>query len=402
MIAAMLASGAGSAFAWVPSERNDSKCIDIRNLGDEGIVALPTKQGKKVCGCKTCKVVAMTYDMMIPYVDSRINALSKIDGTIIKNIQYKINSNANEITALNIVLFTDSARAVITRFLPGFKAKAIGNGVLGLIIAIEGCFLIYFDHQRRKYEIQALEGENEIINTESALRYMKAGIEAKNYEGRNYYFVSMNNQYDMPDAIGTFAKKQGLTYPNPERFNEEYFNDVKEHIDVVLNKIESGDFNTHESFDPDKTKLNKNLDTLVKVAIPTVVLAEIFETLTLTKVVDLNYIKARLEEEVKNLSPDTAMKVAKIIKALYKGKFLKAFNKLGSMVYFYILGDKHDKTQKLEDSGETEPEVNIENNTSKSTTEKDIEELGKFDNLSKGKVKLDLPNVSLPKSAVVA
>lgn len=68
LILSMAAIGASNTFAVLPSDRNDPKCIDIRNLADERIIEYPNN-GKKVCGCRTCEITAMTYDQMIDYVD---------------------------------------------------------------------------------------------------------------------------------------------------------------------------------------------------------------------------------------------------------------------------------------------------------------------------------------------
>ena len=291
--------------------------------------------GKKVCGCKTCKVSLMTYDKMIPYVDSRMQLLANTDKAIMRNIQHKIDATAVEINVLNVVLFTDSARTVISPFLHG-KVKLIGNIAVGVVIAAEGCFLFYYDHQRRKYKIQALEGENEIANTEIALRYMQADIEAKNYLYGNYYLISMDNKYDKPDSVGTFAQKDALVYPDAEKYNDEYFNQVKEHIDIVLEKIEHGDFSTYKNLNTDKTKLDENLKVLKTAAIPTVVPTELFELMSEQKIVDKVSIIKFLKDKVKNLSRHNIEQFVDIIECLYQGKYKKVIKKTGKYVLFHI------------------------------------------------------------------
>lgn len=365
LVAAIFATGSGSAFANVPMNTSDPKCIDITELGSKRLIEMPAP-GKKVCGCKTCKVSLMTYDKMIPYVDSRMQLLANTDKAIMRNIQYKIDGTAGEINVLNVVLFTDSARAVISPFLHG-KVKLVGNIAVGVVIAGESCCLLYYDHQRRKYEIQALEGKNEIANTKIALSYMKAGIEAKNYIGRNYYFVSMDNRYDRPDAIGTFAKKDDLMYPDAEKYNDEYLNQVKEHIDIVLEKIENGDFSTYKNFNPDRTRFDDNLKLLKTVAIPTVVLTELFELMSEQKIVDRVSIIKFLKDKVKNLSRQDIEQIVDIIECLYQGKYTKAIKRTGKYVLFHVLGsipepkNTHKSETKEEASSEEKPKSNDEN-----------------------------------------
>ena len=177
LIAAMLASGAGSAFAWVPSDRNDPKCIDIRNLNSERQISLPKKPGKKVCGCKTCEVYVMTFDKIPEY-------LKKIKQEL-KELDQDIRTNEN------------------------------------------------------KTSIEKMEDCNKAVNISSILSYMKAGIEYQNYLNKNYYLISMNNSYNDMGAIGTFAKKEGLTYPDSKKYNEDYFKDQIPKIDEILKNRDS-------------------------------------------------------------------------------------------------------------------------------------------------------------------
>ena len=73
LIAAMLASGAGSAFAWVPTDLDDPKCINLKNFGNG-----PQKivKGRKFCGCKTFEFTAITYDKLDDYLYSVIFELN--------------------------------------------------------------------------------------------------------------------------------------------------------------------------------------------------------------------------------------------------------------------------------------------------------------------------------------
>ena len=171
LIAAMLASGAGSAFAWVPSDRNDPKCIDIRNLNSERQISLPKKPGKKVCGCKTCEVYVMTFDKIPEY-------LKKIKQEL-KELDQDIRTNEN------------------------------------------------------KTSIEKMEDCNKAVNISSILSYMKADIEAKNYlRGGNVYLATMNNRYDGIDVLGRTDYVEGITYDT--EYDEKYFNNLIPQINGIL------------------------------------------------------------------------------------------------------------------------------------------------------------------------
>ena len=169
LVAAMLATGAGNAFAWVPSDTDDPKCIDIRNLDEKRIIQYPDK-GKKVCGCKTCEVAAMTFDKLEEYISKIEKEMSELDEDIRTN--------------------------------------------------------------DKKWSTQKLHDLNKVAGRELALRYMSSDIAAKNYKDGNYYFVAMNYDVGEADAIGTFAKKEGIEY-NAE-YDETYFNEIKDRIKNIL------------------------------------------------------------------------------------------------------------------------------------------------------------------------
>lgn len=85
LVAAMLATGAGNAFAYTPSDTNDPKCIDIRKLNEKRWIFLPEKKGKKVCGFKNCKIDIITFDKMPEYLQNLQKELQELDQDIRTN-----------------------------------------------------------------------------------------------------------------------------------------------------------------------------------------------------------------------------------------------------------------------------------------------------------------------------
>ena len=171
LVAAMLASGAGSAFAVAPTDIEDPKCIDTRNLNEKRWVSFPKRPGQKVCGCKTCEVDVMTFDKIPEYLDKVQQELKELD--------QDIRTNEN------------------------------------------------------KTSIEKMEDCNKAVNISSILRHMKADIEAKNYlHGGNVYLATMNNRYDGIDVLGRTDYVEGITY-NTEYY-EKYFNNLIPKINGIL------------------------------------------------------------------------------------------------------------------------------------------------------------------------
>ena len=193
LVAAMLASGAGSTFAYTPSDTNDPKCIDIRNLNEKRWISLPEKPGKKVCGFKNCNVDVITFDKMPEYLQNLQKELKELD--------QDIRTNEN------------------------------------------------------KSVIEKMADCNRAAGIKIALNYMKADIEAKNYLYGNYYLTSMNNYYNDFDSIGMFAQKDGITYSFPEKYNEAYFSSMIPQIDKILENREAEDILNEKYFKAMEPKL---------------------------------------------------------------------------------------------------------------------------------------------------
>ena len=174
LIAAMLASGAGSAFAWVPSDTDDPKCIDIRKLNEKRMIEYPIKEGKKICGCKTCEVAAMTFDKLEEYISKIEKEMSELDEDIRTN--------------------------------------------------------------DKKWSTQKLHDLFKVSNRDSTLKTMKNNIQAKNYKDSNYYFVATNYGVGEAGALGFFAKQEGIEYA--DEYGDEYFNKLKNRIKNILKERE--------------------------------------------------------------------------------------------------------------------------------------------------------------------
>ena len=286
LILAMASVGASSAFAWVPSDTDDPKCIDIRKLNEKRMIEYPIKEGKKICGCKTCEVAAMTYDQIIDYVDNTlIQKLDISDDAIINFIEKNLAADAITELSETVVLFTDSFREKLCSKFPNVGKKVIGailigGAVIGIISTVVG----------NHYSTKSLMEKNKIRNIDSILKTMKNNIQA-----RNYYFVSTNYGVGDAGALGFFAKKEDINYST--EYGDEYFKKVEEHIDAILKATESDSFFEHKTHEYNKT-LNDTVKTIKKVAIGTDLLSK-GVSLAKKNGWDLNKIKEWLKSKVK-------------------------------------------------------------------------------------------------------
>ncbi len=67
-------------YAWAPTDFEDVKCIDLRELGKTKDLIMLGQEGEKVCGCKKCTVDAVLYNRLGDYIDElkrRFNMLLK-------------------------------------------------------------------------------------------------------------------------------------------------------------------------------------------------------------------------------------------------------------------------------------------------------------------------------------
>ena len=192
--------------------------------------------------------------------------------------------------------------------------------------------------------------ENKLNNIKIVLRYMSSDIAAKNYKDGNYYFISTNYGVGEADAIGTFAKKEGIKY-NAE-YDETYFNKIKEHADNILKAIDDDSFFEHKTHEYNKT-LNDTVKTVKKIVIGT------------------NLVTKGVSLAKKNGWDLTKIK-----------EWLKKKGETED------LDEKAESIKELTDSDYIDVLSNSEKNNEKYNASK--------------KVKLDVPNVSLPTSAPAA
>lgn len=170
LVAAIMLTGIGNAFAYTPFNTDDPKCIDIGALNKKRWIVLPEKSGKKVCKCKTCEVTAITYDKLDEYVNNAEKEMKELDDDIRTNV--------------------------------------------------------------KKWTYQKLQDLNKVANRELALRYIKSDIDAKNYNAGNYYFVSTNYGIGERDSIGGCASRDDVKYDG--KYDDAYFNKIKNRIDEIL------------------------------------------------------------------------------------------------------------------------------------------------------------------------
>lgn len=249
--------------------------------------------------------------------------------------------------AETVVLFTDSFREKLCSKFPKAGKKIIGailagGAVVGLISSIV----------ENHYSSKALMEKNKLNNTKRVLRHMSSDIAAKNYKGGNYYFVSTNYGVGEADAIGTFAKKEGIKY-NVE-YDDTYFNKIKEHADNILKTIDDESFFKHKTYEYNKT-LNNTIKTVKKIAIGADLLAK-GVSLAKKHGWDLNKIKEWLKKQGETEDLD----------------------------------EKAESIKELTDSNYIDVLSNLEKNNEK------------FKELQVEKIKLDVPNVGLPTATPAA
>lgn len=249
---------------------------------------------------------------------------------MISFIQTSIYANAFTEGAETVVLFADSFRETLCSKFPTtgkyiIGAFLVGGVVVGLISSIVDNY----------YSYKSLMEENKINNIDSILKSMKNNIEAKNYLGKNYYFVSTNYGVGEAATMGIFAKKDGIKY-NVE-YDEAYFKKVIEHIDNVLKIMQDGSFFEHNTHEYD-TKINSAIKTVRKVAIGARVVSE-GVSLAKKNGWNLEKIKEWLKKEGETEDID---KKAESIKELVDSDYSEVLNNAEEAIV--NIGDKMSKS----------------------------------------------------------
>lgn len=241
LIMTTIATSITPAMAWTPSNTDNPKCIDIRMLGvTKEMINLPESgKSKSVCGCKTCKVDAVTYGQLIPYIDQ----------------------------------LAQRARSIQCPTNPECK-------------------------QNHDCHIQQMQSKNEINNIKVSLESLRIEIELQNYKDNNYYFVSMNNVFGGKDLFTSFQRKEGIK--DDPKFDDIFWANVSQHIDNVLTKMDSAESRTHETFKPNTENLEKSKTTR-NYAIGATAVAEIFEVATWTDVANVKDVREALQNKLKSL-----------------------------------------------------------------------------------------------------
>lgn len=258
LILSMMAIGASNVFAWVPTDLNNPKCVDLKDFGKEGQKIV---KGKNFCGCKNCEFTAITYDKLDDYLYGVLFDLDDNDAAIIKFIQTSINANSVTNGAEAVIFFADSFRETLCSKFPKAGKTLIGAvTVAGIVVGLISSIVDNY------YSGKVLIEKNKINNVKRVLKYMSSDIVAKNYKYGNYYFISTNYGIGEADAIGTFAKKENIKYD--VKYGEAYFNKIKKHADSLLEAMEDSSFFKYSSHQYD-TKMNDLIKKLRKASIGT-------------------------------------------------------------------------------------------------------------------------------------
>lgn len=177
----IFATSVTPSMAFAPSDVSDPECIDIRELGiTKSIISLPKdKNDRNICGCNTCKVDALTFDQLIPYIDELAQRVRSME-----------------------------------------------------------CVDIHKYKKHSKCEIQQKEKNNAINHIIVILRLIQIYVREKVYQDRNYFFVSTNNIHNKRDSFIAFMTKNDIIVD--PKFDDAFFQNVSDYAKKILKEIESG------------------------------------------------------------------------------------------------------------------------------------------------------------------
>lgn len=173
-------------YAWAPTDFEDVKCINLRELGKTKDLIMLGQDGENVCGCKKCTVDAVLYNRLGDYIDElkrRFDVLLKEPETsFMDKILIKLGS-------------TRKMRRDIEHLV---KLQNIESTLEGILNYKNGKFL--------------------------------------NTTYRNFLLVSTNYDPNGPTNIAQLARKDNITYNFA--YDENYFQNIKEEkILPLLSKV---------------------------------------------------------------------------------------------------------------------------------------------------------------------
>lgn len=184
--------------AWAPTDFEDVKCIDLRELGKTKDLIMLGQDGEKVCGSEKCTVDAVLYNRLRDYIDE----LKGRFATLLKEPKFKKPKTS-------------------------FMDKIFKFG----------------STQERRNAIEHLVKLQNIESTlEGILNYRNNKFLNTTY--RNFLLVSTNYDPNGPDTIAQLARKDNITYKFD--YDENYFQNIKEEKIVPLLSKVSAELNVRK------------------------------------------------------------------------------------------------------------------------------------------------------------
>ena len=331
-----------SILAFVPTDYDDPNCIDIRDLGVK--TDYITKKNK-VCGCKTCRIDALTFDRLESYVKKlRDEAISFDDSNSI-NKKRSITWEAGKYGAINVVLLTDTVAAYFHSAIRGGAAYPVAKVIYYAIMASGSLVALLCQYEQTSYELIILENKVKLKNIKYILEDISKAIEYKRYKNRNFILASSNYDINEPMAVAQFAKKDDVVYEDTNIFNDEYFKKINEEtIKPILNEIENGEFSTYEKREYE-TKIRDYMKAGVDITLPAALFAEAFNGIKLSNPEKIQKVKDYLKDKIDEKKVNSFFKeVAKLVE---NGFSLQNLLSLGAKTVT-ILTDEATSTHKKE------------------------------------------------------
>lgn len=352
------------ASAWVPTDFDDPKCIDIRKLGNGNkYIAKP----EKVCRCKKCSIDAFTYSYLEQYVRDQRDYIENLDNDIKIFTQNSIDYEAKKHGGFNLVFISSNLYGPLKKFI-GSKAP-IAVAVIMMGSTIYGLYCWYRQHEA---EIIAFENKIKQQNILSALKNLANEIEDKSYKDGNFILVSKNSSPRDQGSVAQFARKDGLTY-NEEKYNDEYFNNINDNmIKPLIKKIEDKAFQSYEA-EEYETTLRDILKNAYSVTIPASVFTELYRIYKEHKSIEEDSLSEFVDENIQkvdgfmkkyNISKEQLILLLKYIDSITKDSpsTLKKIINMGTKSLTILLEDTKNSDPQNPDNAKDESNEFFKNN----------------------------------------
>lgn len=304
------------ASAYVLPTDIDNKCTNVYKLKSNKLIHLPNEHGKKVCGCKTCTVDAITYNKLQDYLDSfESNRLDPKNKNMINQKQKSINYKAAAVGSTDVALISSSVASTFYNLYPhlmSIVAKTASKTPTGLIICgivtvggiISG---ITFATLSGKHYTLFLQDRSDFENRKQILKSLSRQIEEKGFINNTFLFVSTNYDPSHASTYVSFENKPDITY-DKKVYNEKFFDNLNKNIikPAIKNFDDISTYNDESNYDYSMLNLANGI---FKITLPTAVVCNSFSMLK------AGYPEKAEEilSKVKGMSKDKAIAIIKDI-----------------------------------------------------------------------------------------